>query len=200
MFQNFFWGLPKNSLKQKNTHTFQIGTSLFWRFKGPPWLTVCFGTGHMIRHFLMASVHWTPKRCAKREAAKACIVFFFFGRSEVCEYVMNNCISLLFDAESTYIYIYTLEDIKAHMPSTMSACGGCIGKSANSPPSGTRATCEQRSMQLSLLQSQPCQVCTQTMRFYFSIPYPCTWFSGFSVIQLRSVNSILQAQQKDLRC
>ena len=149
-----------------------------------------------VRHFLMASVHWTPKRCAKREAAKACIVFFF-GRSEVCEYVMNNCISLLFDAESTYIY--TLEDIKAHMPSTMSACGGCIGKSANSPPSGTRATCEQRSMQLSLLQSQPCQVCTQTMRFYFSIPYPCTWFSGFSVIQLRSVNSILQAQQKDLR-
>ena len=34
------------------------------------------------------------------------------------------------------------------------------GKSANSPTSGARATCDQGSMQLSLLLSQPCQGCT----------------------------------------
>ena len=65
-------------------------------------------------------------------------------------WVMSNCISLLFNAESTYVHPHAKHLIRLLLH----------GKSANSTPSGTRATCDQGSMQLSLLLSQPCQGCT----------------------------------------
>ena len=178
VFQNFFLGCQKSLWNKKILTHFKSALLFFGDSKG------LRGWPSALEPVIWGSAY-SHGQCpldteTMREERSSQGLYIFFGRSEVCEYVMNNCISLLFDAESTSIYTpwkISKHTCQAPYPHVVVA----LVKARIRPPQALAP----------LVISDQCN--------FHSCSLSPARFARINIIQLRSVNSILQAQQKDLR-